>query len=92
MRPCVLAAHFQHKQCVQGKVVGSGMATVEAPKMEASPRVVALQRLDAGVPGQRAASPAAVPAETGQALETAVGSSQVSLLHVLGTCWSQCSS
>ena len=68
------------------------MASVEAPKMEASPKVVATQRLDAGVPGQRAASPAAVLAETGQALETAGGSSQVSLLHVSGTCWSQCSS
>ena len=68
------------------------MATVEAPTNVASPRVVATQRLDAGVPGQRAASPAALLAETGRALETAGGSSQVSLLHVLGTCWSLCSS
>ena len=59
------------------------MATVEAPKTVASPKVVATQQ---------AVSPAGVLAETGQALEMAGGSLQVSLLHVLGTCWGQCSS
>ena len=68
------------------------MATMESPKNVASPEVVATQRLGAGGRGQQAASPAAVLAETGQALGTAGGSSQVSLLHVLGSRWSRCSS
>ena len=77
---------FQHKQCVQGKIAGPEVATVEAPNHVASPRVVAAQSSDVGALGQQAASPAAVLAEVGQARKMAGGSSQVSLLHVLGTC------
>ena len=92
MQPWVPAAEYQHKQCVQGKIARPGKTTVEAPKNVANPKEVATQRLHAGVSVQRAASPATPPAEARQALETAGGSSQVSLLHVLRTCRSQCSS
>ena len=76
---------------MQGKIARPKKTTVEAPKNVTNPKEVATQRLDAGVSVQRAASPATPPTEAGQALETAGGSSQVSLLHVLRTSWSQCS-
>lgn len=69
-----------------------GVATGRSPRNVASPQVVATQRLAEGVSGQQAAPHAAMLAGTGHAMDTAVGSSQVSLLHVLVTCWRECSS